>query len=447
MKVLIADDEQSIRESVAEYLRLDGFDTVTAENGLSALRILEGEYFDVLVTDLKMPGADGIEVLKKLRAMENHIPVIMISAFGDVSDAVEAMKHGAEDYLVKPFEAEELGIRVRRAGEKQRLRLEVERLRKSGGAGVPLSSGNPEMNRLIRLADKAAPTPSSVLITGESGTGKEVMARYIHGKSERADGPFVAVNVGGIPEALIESELFGHEKGAFTGADRIKSGLFEAAGGGTLFLDEIGEMPTGLQVKLLRALQERIIQRLGSVKQIRLDVRIIAATNRPIEEDVAEGLFREDLFYRLNVVRIHLPPLRERMEDLPELCGFFIDSMNRRMGRRISGINTEALSALRGYSFPGNIRELENLVERAFILSEGDELEPADFSFSPVNLLNGVSRSSGLIRGTLKQIEAEAIVEALERWEGRKNRAAAELGIDRKTLFNKIKEYGLDSGL
>ncbi|MDC7226356.1 MAG: sigma-54 dependent transcriptional regulator [Spirochaetales bacterium] len=438
MRILIADDEKSIRDSIAEYLELDGHEVMTAENGLSALRLLEDEYFDVFVTDLKMPAADGLEVLGRMKAAGIDVPVIMISAFGDVADAVEAMKLGAEDYLVKPFETEELMIKVLKAGEKRRLLFEVERLRSKTGSSVTMESRNDVMKRILKLARKAAPTPSNVLITGESGTGKEVLARFMHTNSNRADKPFVAVNVGSIPESLMESELYGHEKGAFTGADRMKTGLFEAGNGGTVFLDEIGEMPVHLQVKLLRTLQERSVQRVGSVRQIKLDVRIIAATNRSLEEEVEAGRFREDLFYRLNVVRIHLPPLRERLEDLPELCASFVTLMNVRMGRNISGISSSALEGLKCYSFPGNIRELENLIERAFILAEGDFLEVEDFSLPVSNpeLSKGV--------GTLKQIEKQAIQEALARWEGKKTKTAEELGIDRKTLFNKIKEYGLD---
>ena len=446
MRVLIADDEKSIRDSVAEYLELDGFEVSVAENGLSALRRLDEEYFDVFLTDLRMPGADGLEVLRQLRKAGNDLPVIMISAYGDVTDAVEAMKLGAEDYLTKPFETEELKIKLLKAGERRRLRQEVERLREAKNAELSISSKNAEMNSILKLALKAAPTPSNVLITGESGTGKEVMARFIHDRSVRSDKPFVAVNVGSLPESLMESELFGHEKGAFTGAERMKIGVFEAARGGTLFLDEIGEMPVHLQVKLLRAIQDRAVQRLGSVRLINLDVRIIAATNRDIEKEVEAGRFRDDLFYRLNVVRIHLPPLRERLEDLPGLCASFISQMNRKMGRNISGISGDALARLKQYIFPGNIRELENLIERAFILSEEEELGIEDFSLPAIRTAQKTVQSddgfnSGL---SLKDIEKEAIGRALIRWEGKKSKTADELGIDRKTLFNKIKEYGLE---
>jgi two-component system response regulator AtoC len=440
VRILIADDEKGLRDSIAEYLELDGLEVETAENGLSALRLMEDEVFDVLVMDLKMPGADGLEVLKQLKITESDIPVIMISAFGDVNDAVEAMKLGAEDYLVKPFETEELRLKVLRTGEKQRMRLEIERLRLKGDPGRTMESSNPEMRKLIVLAQRAAPTPANVLITGESGTGKEVLARFIHGKSDRAGGPFVPINVGSIPETLLESELFGHEKGAFTGADKMKTGMFEAANGGTLFLDEIGDMPQHLQVKLLRSIQEKKIQRLGSIKLITLDVRILAATNKNLENDVKKGLFREDLFYRLNVVRMHLPPLRERLEDLSLLCAEFISSMNGRMGRSVSGISSEAVAKLRAYDFPGNIRELENLIERAVILTDERELSSEDF------MLPGITERKAVIpaAGTLRELERQAVINALSRWEGKKTRAAEELGIDRKTLFNKIREYGIE---
>ncbi|MBI9108015.1 MAG: sigma-54-dependent Fis family transcriptional regulator [Spirochaetales bacterium] len=439
MRILVADDEKGLRDSIAEYLSLDGFEVRTAENGLSAMRLMEDEVFDVLVTDLKMPGADGLEVLAHLRSIESDIPVIMISAFGEISDAVEAMKLGAEDYLVKPFETEELRLKVIRAGEKRMMRREIERLRSRGEQGLTLESNNTAMKKLIALAERAAPAPANVLITGESGTGKEVLARYIHSKSERAGGPFVPINVGSIPETLLESELFGHEKGAFTGADRMKTGMFEAANGGTLFLDEIGDMPQHLQVKLLRAIQERKIQRLGSIRLLSLDVRIIAATNRDLERDVKDGLFREDLFYRLNVMRMHLPPLRDRLEDLSLLSAGFLSMMNERMARSVSGITADAVEKLKSYDFPGNIRELENLIERAVILSDGGELTSSDF------MLPGAGGQQGEIPAarTLREVERQAIINALARWEGKKTRAAEELGIDRKTLFNKIREYGL----
>lgn len=439
MRVLIADDEKAIRESIAEYLALDAVEVETAENGLSALRMLTEELFDVLVLDLKMPGAGGIEVLKQLKSENIQLPVIIISAFGDVSDAVEAMKLGAEDYLVKPFAAEELRLKIMKAGETRKLRQEIQRLRKVNDGGVNFESASSSVKKIISLAKKAAPTLSNVLITGESGTGKEVLAKFLHRNSDRAGSPFVAVNIGSVPETLLESELFGYEKGAFTGADRMKTGLFEAAAGGTLFLDEIGDMPPALQVKLLRAIQDRAVQRLGSVRQIKLDVRIIAATNRPLEDNVKSGEFREDLYYRLNVVRLHLPPLRERREDIPMLCGTIINTMNRKMGRSIKGISSEAMEALKAYNFPGNIRELENLIERAFILADGEELALKDFA------LPGRPSARRTRTGTLREIEREAIEESLARWEGRRIKAAEELGIDRKTLFNKIKEYGIEA--
>ncbi len=437
MRVLVADDEKGLRESIAEYLELEDIEVDVAENGLSAIRQLEDEDFDTVILDLKMPGADGLEVLKWMKENTPGIPVLMISAFGEVSDAVAAIKLGAEDYLVKPFETEELLLKIRKAGEKRKLQKEVEYLRSTGAVKFNLKSGSPAMKPVMELVHKAAPSPANILITGESGTGKEVFARYIHSLSSRSSQQFVAVNVGGVPESLLESELFGYEKGAFTGADRMKSGLFETASGGTLFLDEIGDMPLHLQVKLLRAIQERKIQRLGAVRQINLDVRIIAATNRDLEKSVKDGLFREDLFYRLNVVRVHLPPLRERKEDIPVLCAGFLENINQKMGRSIEGLTSGAIELLNSYGFPGNIRELENMLERAVILAAGTELTPEDFSISS-------SPARRKAQGTLKDIERLAIIDSLARWEGRKTRVAEELGIDRKTLFNKIKEYGLE---
>ena len=437
MRVLIVDDETNIRNSVVDLCRVEGMEAQSASNGLAAQKLLSEEHFDVLVLDIRMPGMDGLQLLTWMREDGPTVPTIMISAYGDIQDAVGAMKLGAADYLVKPFNPDELLLRIRRAGEEQIIRRQV----RTAVQGRELwESGNAGMKAVYKLAARVASADSTVLVTGETGTGKEVVARYIHANSRRSEGPFVPINLGGIPDQLLESELFGYEKGAFTGADRRKQGLFEMAAGGTLFLDEIGEMPLHLQVKLLRVIQERRLQRLGGTTTIPIDARMVAATNRDLESRVKEGQFREDLYYRLNVIQLALPPLRERPEDIALLAGHFIQRYRERTGSGVSGITAEAVERLQSYRFPGNVRELENLIERAMILADGSELQPRDF---PIG--EPVSRTPR--RGTLRDMEREAIVEALHRHEGHRQNAADELGITRRTLLNKIKEYDLDTSL
>ncbi|MBN1696879.1 MAG: sigma-54-dependent Fis family transcriptional regulator [Spirochaetales bacterium] len=440
MRVLIADDEMNIRDSIVRYLKLEGIEGIPAENGLSAKRLFETEPFDAAVIDLRMPGMDGISLLRWLKNDRPLLPVIMISAYGEVRDAVEAMKQGAGDYIVKPFDPEELILRIKRLVEDQRRHdsfLAGQSIAEKNDMWV---SESPVYKKINKLIEKVSASDSIVLVTGESGTGKEVTAQAIHRLSSRASHPFIPINIGGVPETLLESELFGYEKGAFTGASSRKIGMFELASSGTLFLDEIGDMPIHLQVKLLRFLQEKIIRRLGGTEPIPLDVRIICATNRNLKTLIDEGRFREDLFFRLNVVSIHLPPLRDRKEDIPKLTGFFIERFNRTMRgaeNKIGGITPEALRLLNDYSFPGNIRELENLVERAFILSEADILTVKDFD------LPQEAKVVSSPAGTLQEMEKKAILAALHRWEGNRTKTAIELGITRRTLFNKIREYGL----
>jgi len=437
MKVLVVDDEKNMRQSISEYLALEHIEAKEAENGLCAQRLLSEEAFDLLITDLKMPGMSGLDLLAWMRESGPSVPVIMMSAFGDVRDAVQAMKLGAKDYLVKPFDPEELIMRIRRIAEENRLKRHTAAPRTDSRCAEEWIGESPSMKAVRRLVEKVAPSDSTVLVTGESGTGKEVVARTVHCMSPRAEGPFIPINIGGIPDTLLESELFGYEKGAFTGADQRKTGMFELASSGTLFLDEIGDMPIHLQVKLLRVIQDRKIQRLGGTKPIPIDVRIIAATNKTIEALVKEGKFREDLFYRLNVIRIELPPLRERPEDIPALAVHFIEKLNPMIKRTVSGISQEALASLKSYGFPGNVRELENLIERAMILTESDMLEARDFSIAPTQ------QRAAPKTGTVKELERRAIEEALARWEGNRTKAAAELGMNRRTLFNKMKEYGI----
>jgi two-component system, NtrC family, response regulator AtoC len=438
MKVLIVDDEKNIRESIAKYLELEGVPANEAGNGVSAQRLLQEEVFSAAVIDLKMPGMDGLELLAWIRDESLQLPVIMISAHGEITDAVKAMKLGAADYLVKPFDPDELVMRVKRVIQEGRLRMQVESGRLLGHEHSELIGKSKVMAEIKKIVSKVARVSSTVLITGESGVGKEVVARSIHTDSAVADGPFIAVNIGGIPEALLESELFGHEKGAFTGAVSQKIGMFELASNGTIFLDEIGDMPLHLQVKLLRVLQERKVRRLGGTRQIPIDARFVTATNKDLEARAKRNEFREDLFYRLNVVHIQVPPLRERLDDIAELAGFFLAKHNSGMGRHLNGFAPEALEMLRSYSWPGNIRELENMIERAVIFAEGEKLLADDLAL-PDN--PDVIRSGPL--KDLRQAERDLIAEALLRWEGNRTKTAESLGINRRTLFNKIREYGI----
>lgn len=437
MRVLIVDDEDNLRKTLARYLSTEGWEISEASNGLSAKKILEEKTFDAMALDLRMPGMDGLELLEWLMSEGPAVPVLMMSAFGDVGDAVNAMKAGASDYLVKPFDPEELILRIRKAAISQRYRFRQDPLDENSGESIPLSLDT-AMKPVIDLLDKASPSDATILITGESGTGKEVAARYIHSHSRRSGAAFVAVNLGGLPEGLIESELFGYEKGAFTGAESRRIGYFEAANGGTLFLDEIGELPGALQVKILRALQEKKIQRLGGTGVIPVDVRIVAATNRDLEKAVAAGSFREDLYYRLNVIRATLPPLRERPADIPFLARLFLHRLTGDRRDRASELSPAALNLLSTYDFRGNVRELENMMERAVILSEDSVLQPRDFA-----LPGGSEAVSPLPAGTLKQMEVQMIMDTLLRNEGHREKTASELGISRKTLLNKMKEYDI----
>lgn len=435
--ILIVDDEKNIRMSVAKYLKLEGIESRTAENGLSAQRMVEDTIFEAAIVDLKMPGMDGLEFLEWLRSDGPDMPVIMISAYGEIGDAVRAMKLGAEDYIVKPFDAAELALRLRRTIHEKKLRMQVEAGRRMNSEEVRLVGDSKPMKEIRTLIQRVAKTPSTILITGESGTGKEVIARAIHAES-RPDGPFVAVNLGGIPDTLLESELFGHERGAFTGAEGTKTGMFELASEGTLFLDEIGDMPQHLQVKILRVIQEKRIRRLGATRQIPVDTRIIAATNRDLEEDVQAGQFREDLYYRLNVVRIQVPPLRERIEDIPPLIGYLLRQLNPKMGTRVETLAPDALAAATNYPWPGNVRELENLIERALIFADPDTLTLHNLGIAPDSQREIPEGKS------LREVERDTIIRALHVWEGNRTKAAEELGITRRTLFNKIREYGIE---
>lgn len=443
MRILISDDEENIRNLMKRFFSLDNISCDTAENGLSAQRMIRENAYDALLVDLRMPGLDGLSLIRWLRAEGFRMPVIMISAHGDITDAVSALKEGADDYVVKPFDPEELTIKLKSLVEAANLKSLVEGGKKSG----ELIGESPEMLRIKAIIAKAALSSATVLITGESGTGKEVVAREIHRQSNVKDGPFIPINIGGVPENLLESELFGYEKGAFTGAQNRKIGKFELASGGTLFLDEIGDMPLSLQVKILRVLQEKKIARLGGTETIPINARIVAATNKALEEMVKRGTFREDLFYRLNVVRIELPPLRERKEDIPILAAYIIRRLSEDMSSHISGFTPEAIEALKNHHFYGNVRELENIIERAMIFSDATTIDVKD-----LDLRSSVAKESvrerelqSSVEGTLslKELERSAIISALQRWEGNRTKASEELGISRRTLISKIKEYGI----
>ena len=450
MKILIVDDEPNIRELMHRYLSLDGIDSDCAENGLSAQRMLSEDHYDACLVDLKMPGMDGLSLITWIRSEGFRMPIIMISAHGEISDAVTALKEGAQDYIVKPFDPEELVLRLKKLVDAQQLRNVVEsesRLRADDGGPVFVGE-SPAIKRIKEIINRISDTSSIVLITGESGTGKEVVAREIHRSSTQSSGPFVAINIGGVPENLLESELFGYEKGAFTGAVSRKTGMFELASGGTLFLDEIGDMPLSLQVKILRVLQEKRITRLGGTTAMPINARIIAATNKNLEERVQSGAFREDLFYRLNVVRIVIPPLRQRREDIPILAAGILKRLRAEMGHRVVGLSPEALELLCQHDFFGNVRELENILERAVIFANGEVIQSDELDLRGSVPLAGSGEREETVRSgqphSLKELEAEAIVRALHRWEGNRTRAAEELGISRRTLINKIAEYNLD---
>jgi two-component system response regulator AtoC len=449
MNVLIVDDEENIRNLLKQYLKIDGIDSDLAENGLSAQRMIKSNPYDAMLVDLKMPGMDGQQLIAWLRTEGFRMPVIMMSAHGEIADAVTALKEGAQDYVVKPFDPEELVIRLKKLVEAQNLRSRVEVESRSSGKDDAFIGDSPAVMKIKALIEKIKSSSSTVLITGESGTGKEVVARDIHAKSTVCNGPFVAINIGGVPENLLESELFGYEKGAFTGAVNRKTGMFELATGGTLFLDEIGDMPLSLQVKILRVLQERKITRLGSTTAMPINARIIAATNKDLEQMVRDGKFREDLFYRLNVVRIQIPPLRERKDDIPLLSAGILAKLNKQVAGKVKGFTPEALAALQNYQFYGNVRELENILERAVIFSSGEEITVDDLDLHGNVFTKEQKKSTEKVvddeeAKSLKDVEENTIIRALQRWEGNRTKAASELGISRRTLINKIAEYGLE---
>ena len=460
-RVLIIDDHDAIREGLELLLRKHGHRTYSAENGRQGLDLLSEHGAELVVTDLRMAGMDGIEVLREVRAQAPETDVLMITAFGTVDRAVEAMKLGAVDFITKPFSPEEFAVKVGRLlrereerdelrRENVALRIENTSLKEQTEARYGQIIGEaPAMRRVYDWISRVAPSESTVMIYGESGTGKELVARAIHASSTRRDGPFVRVNCGALAESLLDSELFGHEKGAFTGADRRRRGRFELAHGGTIFLDEISTISTMTQVRLLRVIQERELERVGGEKTIPVDVRIIAATNTPADELLASEEFRKDLFYRLHVVPIVLPPLRNRVEDIPLLVDHFIAKLRKRTNSRVGGVEAKTMDKLTGYAWPGNVRELENVIERALLLADGPTIDAGDLP--AMNAGDVVPRTDELpengknLNEVLEGIEERLLRQALERAGGVKAKAARDLGLKSSAFYYKLEKYGIEA--
>ena len=441
VRILVVDDELIVREALSNYLREDGYEAVAVENGKEALKKIEAEDWNILFVDFKMPGMDGLEVLRETKKIKEDLPVIIITAYATIDSAVQAMKDGAYDYIVKPFDPEAIALAVEKVVEHQRLVKENiqlrERLEQEYKFEEIIGKSQP-MQEIFELVKNVAESDASVLIIGESGTGKELIARAIHANSARRYTPFITASCGAMPEGLLESELFGHEKGAFTGALYTKKGRFELADGGTLFLDEIGEISPKTQVDLLRVLDEKSFRRVGGMEQINVDVRILAATNRDLQKAIKEGTFREDLFYRLNVVSVQLPPLRERKEDIPLLADHFLDKFRAETNKRIEHISSKALELILEYDWPGNVRELENAIERAVVVGKKKEIVPEDLPFFRQEIPEKTGEKS------LKEREKIHILKMLEENRWNISKTAEELEIDRVTLYNKIKKYNLE---
>ncbi len=448
-RILIVDDESSLREMLAILLEREGYQIEEAANGQIALGLIQSRDFDLIISDMKMPCLGGIGLLRKVREQEIKTPMLMITAFSSTEEAVEAMKLGAYDYITKPFKNDEIRLVIKNALERRQLEAENFQLKQQLGVRFSfqrLIGDSPAMKKLVALLERIAPSQANVLITGESGTGKELVAKALHLNSERKKNPFVPINCGAIPENLLESELFGHEKGAFTGADRKKEGLFESANQGTLFLDEIGELPMGMQVKLLRVLQEREFRRVGGTRTLPLDIRLIAATNQDLTEMIQAGSFREDLFYRLNVVSVELPPLRNRKEDIPMLIDNFYQ---QRTSKQHYSISREALQILLNYDWPGNVRELENLVERCIVLGETEQLttdilplQISTFSKKSSDVLSEIPENFNLEKW-LEDMERSLLLTALEKSGGVKKKAAELLGISFRSIRYRLDKLGV----
>jgi len=462
-QVLIVDDEPNLRKILSAQLSRDGYDVMTAEDGERGLALLKEHHIDLVITDLKMPKIDGMTLLKRALEEEPELPIVLITAHGTIDTAVEALKSGAFDFVTKPFDKDEVRQIVGKALRTRELRgADATSVSTGGGVRFGIIGDSAGITDLYAVLERVADTPTTVLITGESGTGKELVARALHEHSSRKDKPFIKVNCAAIPKELIESELFGYERGAFTGAVSSKPGRFELANGGTLFLDEIGEIPIEMQVKLLRALQESEFERVGGIKTIRIDVRLVAATNRDLKKLIAGGTFREDLFYRLNVVPIRLPALRERTGDIPLLVEHFLVKFNERLKKKVEGVEAEAMETLVAYPWPGNIRELENVIERAVLFCDtqrlrANDLPPeirgipamANVSLSEADLQAALAGEGGLkehVKVAMSRLERELVGRALQQTTGNVTHAARLLKISRKGLQLKMKELGLREG-
>jgi two-component system, NtrC family, response regulator AtoC len=442
--LLIVEDDEEMRRFLLEELRDRGYRAIGASHGPEALTRLAAERIDAVVTDLRMPEMQGDELLAELRNRDRDVPVVMITAFGSIDSAVEAIKAGAYHYLAKPFRIEQLLAAVENALREKRLREELHRLRQAfEDRRYSIVARSAGMLKVLDLVERAAGADTPVLLTGESGTGKELLARALHAGSPRSPGPFLAVNCSAIPETLLESQMFGHRRGAFTDAREDRRGLFLEARGGTILLDEIGDMPAALQGKILRVLQEKEVHPLGADAPVPVDVRIVAATHRDLEALVQEGRFRHDLYYRLNVITIRVPPLRERMDDLIPLVAHFLEKHGRRLGRSKCTLSPEAMQALRRHSWPGNARELENAIERALVLGRDDVLWVEDLPESVRHRPTWPTYLPGASHRSLSEVEREHILKTLRDLRGNKAAAARLLGLDRKTLYRKLEQYGI----
>ena len=446
-RILVVDDEAIARENLEHILRKDGYDVATADSGVSALKKLSNTEFDLVMTDLKMKQVDGMEVLARIKEQYPDTEVVMLTAYATVATAIEAMQKGAYHYIPKPYKIDEVRMITKRALEKKALKDELRVLKRDcyRGVGIPFIIGKSrKMQELVVLVGQSAPTDCNVLIFGETGTGKELFARAIHHQSGRAEERFVAFNCGAFTEELLSNELFGHEKDAFTGATTAKIGLLEAANRGTVFLDEIGDMPASMQVKLLRVIEEKSLLRVGGTQAIKVDIRIVAATNKDLNKEVETGGFRKDLFYRLNVVSLQLPPLAERGDDVPLLAHHFLARFAEAQGKSIKGFSDEAMEVLMNYEYPGNIRELENIVERAVVLCNEEEILAKHLPQELGQYSLKVYRQSSQQLPTLEENEVEYVSWVLKQVDGNKTRAAEILGIDRVSLWRKLKRWGFD---
>ena len=453
-RLLVIDDEENMRHMLSKVLGKTGYNVETASNGHEGLKMIQNTDFEFILCDIKMPNMSGMDFLKSAREKIRTTTVIMMSAYGTIDTAIEAMKLGAYDYISKPFKTDEVYLTLKKAEERESLRQEnrllKERIKKIEGNYNfgNLVAKSEAMQSMFQIAAKAAQYKTTVLILGDSGTGKELIARAIHFEGDRSNMPLVPVNCGGIPETLLESELFGYKRGAFTGADKNKKGLFQEADGGTIFLDEIGELPLALQVKLLRVLQENEVRMIGDSKSMKIDVRVIAATAKDLEEEVKKGAFREDLFYRLNVLSIKIPPLRDRAEDIPLLCDHFIERFNSRLNKKIEGIAPAAMSHLLKYAWPGNVRELENMIERALVLAEDSLLLLDHFPPELGRPIDGdqmdVLFDGHSLKVAQKLMEKRLITKALNKTGGNRTQAARLLEISHPSLLSKIKTYHID---